>query len=101
MKSTDFCFWLQGALELMKPDTLSSEQIATIKEHLDMVFIHEIDPSFPAEQQDALNAAHNPASSFAYTGGYSTTASSTSKTSASTKATDAGFNDHRDKLMRC
>lgn len=58
--SRDFCFWLQGFLEVAEPDTLTAKQLGVIKSHLSLVFIHEIDPSFPAEQQEKLNAAHKP-----------------------------------------
>jgi hypothetical protein len=58
MKSTEFCYWLQGMFELVEPQTLDARQTTLIKEHLAMVFIHEIDPSYPKEQQEALNKAH-------------------------------------------
>lgn len=58
MKSTEFCYWLQGLFELGKPESLTAEQTALVKKHLDMVFIHEIDPSYPKGQQQALNQAH-------------------------------------------
>lgn len=58
MKSTEFCYWLQGLFEIGKPTTLDAEQVQTIKNHLNMVFVHEIDPSYPKEQQAALNEAH-------------------------------------------
>jgi hypothetical protein len=44
--------------ELTNPSELTAEQTALIRAHLNMVFIHEIDPSYPAAQQPALNAAH-------------------------------------------
>ena len=59
MTSRDFCFWLQGYFELSDKKELSGHQINLIKKHLDMVFVHEIDPSFPEEQQDTLNNLHN------------------------------------------
>jgi phosphoenolpyruvate carboxylase len=59
MTSRDFCYWLQGIFEVIQPETLNSRQIAQIRAHLNMVFIHEIDPSFPEEQQEKLNVAHN------------------------------------------
>jgi hypothetical protein len=47
MTSRDFVFWLQGFFELSKPnEALSLEQIQTIKNHLKLVFLHEIDPSY-------------------------------------------------------
>lgn len=58
MKSVEFCYWLQGLFELGKPETLNAEQTAAVKAHLAMVFVHEIDPSYPKEQQQPLNNAH-------------------------------------------
>lgn len=58
MKSVEFCYWLQGLFELGKPVALTEEQTAMVKAHLDMVFIHEIDPSYPKKQQIPLTAAH-------------------------------------------
>jgi len=34
----DFCYWLQGLLELGNPEILDKEQVKTIKEHLDQTF---------------------------------------------------------------
>lgn len=60
MKSVEFCYWLQGMFEINPPSVgLSKEQVSIIKKHLDMVFYHEIDNSYPSEQQDALNKFHN------------------------------------------
>jgi CRISPR/Cas system type I-B associated protein Csh2 (Cas7 group RAMP superfamily) len=55
-----FVYWLQGYIELAPSNGLSTEQVETIKKHLAMVFVHEIDPSFPPSQQQPLNTAHNP-----------------------------------------
>ncbi len=44
MNSIDFCFWLQGCFEITETKELSREQIDIIKNHLNLVFIHEIDP---------------------------------------------------------
>jgi hypothetical protein len=61
MTSRDFVYWLQGFFEIGKPTTLSMEQTAMVKRHLEMVFIHEIDPSMGGpEKQAALNTAHAP-----------------------------------------
>lgn len=61
MTSREFAYWLQGFFELRedKNAPLTVEQSKTIQKHLAMVFIHEIDPSAPAEQQAALNYAHS------------------------------------------
>lgn len=58
MKAVEFCYWLQGLFELGRPEALTAEQTELVKKHLDMVFIHEIDPSYPKAQQQALNKAH-------------------------------------------
>ena len=65
MTSRDFCYWLQGFFELSvsKMDAgsnfvLSPDQIQCIQKHLNMVFAHEIDPSF-GNDNDLLNAIHN------------------------------------------
>lgn len=49
---------MQGFFELSDQKNISEKQVDLIRRHLNMVFIHEIDPSFPAEQQEALNTAH-------------------------------------------
>jgi pentose-5-phosphate-3-epimerase len=60
MTSRDFCYWLQGYFELTNPTELNFNQIETIRKHLDMVFIHEIDPTFGGQkEQDKLNNIHN------------------------------------------
>ncbi len=65
MKSVEFCYWLQGFFEItgagavaIQPG-LTAAQTEIIKKHLDMVFIHEIDPSYPSEQKEALDAVHS------------------------------------------
>lgn len=73
MTSRDFCFWLQGFFEIQGNQPFPSEparrwnlsdpQIDMIRNHLSMVFIHEIDPSmkptFVADHQNNLNQAHH------------------------------------------
>ena len=55
MKSTEFCYWLMGFFELSEPNApLTEKQVQTIKNHLKLVFLHEIDPSYsddPTVQQ--------------------------------------------------
>lgn len=51
MKSRDFAYWLQGYLELSdKKEGFTSTQVEVIRNHLNMVFEHEIDPSFPNKE---------------------------------------------------
>jgi hypothetical protein len=67
MTSRDFCYWLQGYFEIACTDknkeqiakSLSYEQTECIRNHLNMVFKHEIDPSMgPQLHQDTLSALH-------------------------------------------
>lgn len=59
MKSVEFCYWLQGLFELANPAALDEKQTDLVKRHLAMVFTHEIDPSYPKEQQVKLNEQHD------------------------------------------
>jgi len=59
MKAVEFCYWLQGLFEVGEPTELNAKQTDLIKRHLNMVFAHEIDQSYPAEQQDKLNKLHH------------------------------------------
>ena len=56
MTSREFCYWLQGMYELNGLPTLDERRTRMIKNHLDMVFIHEIDPSYPEKKK--LDHAH-------------------------------------------
>lgn len=58
MTSRDFIYWLQGFFEIAQPKTLTKEQVDMIQNHMAMVFITEIDPSFGEEKQEALSMAH-------------------------------------------
>lgn len=59
MKAVEFCYWLQGMFELNGPANLNEKQTELIRRHLAMVFQHDIDPSYPKEQQSALSHLHN------------------------------------------
>ena len=63
MSSRDFCYWLQGFFEIASENapalTLSNEQVELIKKHLDLVFIHEIDPEAnKVSGKEKLDAVH-------------------------------------------
>jgi hypothetical protein len=63
MTSRDFCYWLQGFLELRGDDAgpITAAQAACVQRHLALVFVHEIDPSAgPPEHQAKLDAIHSP-----------------------------------------
>lgn len=60
MTERDFCFWLQGFFELggeAVPLSLNNHQTRQIKNHLNMVFIHSIDPQ-AGDKAEALDEAH-------------------------------------------
>lgn len=64
MTSRDFCYWLQGHIEIghdqMHQLGLNHEQTEIIKRHLALVFKHEIDPSQGSQEHQAeLQAIHN------------------------------------------
>ena len=58
MTSRDFCFWLQGYFEISNPQELSLRETTLIKQHLALVFKHEIDPSMP-DPTGELQAIHD------------------------------------------
>lgn len=61
MTSREFCYWMQGFFELYGPKTINEKETELIKKHLNLVFKHEIDPSYgDQDHQDKLNKIHNP-----------------------------------------
>lgn len=64
MTSRDFCYWLQGYFEIEKTRTstlgaLGEDQVKCIADHLALVYVHEIDPSFGGSLEQAkLDAVH-------------------------------------------
>ena len=60
MTSRDFCYWLQGIFEVANPTTLNETQVKQIKDHLNLVFYHEIDPNtYKPENQNTAQAIHD------------------------------------------
>lgn len=59
MTGRDFAYWLQGAFELADLKTLNEKQTDLVRRHLNMVFEHEIDPSF-GEDLEKLKEIHTP-----------------------------------------
>jgi hypothetical protein len=50
---------VQGLFEIGNPEALDRPQVEVIKKHLDMVFVHEIDPAMGDQKhQDKLNSIH-------------------------------------------
>ncbi len=59
MTSRDFAYWLQGFFEISGSESITEEQTSVIKNHLKLVFVHEIDPSMGDQShQDNLNNIH-------------------------------------------
>lgn len=58
MKSRDFCYWLQGYFELNAPATIGEKETQLVKQHLALVFKHEIDPSMP-DPTGEMQAIHD------------------------------------------
>lgn len=64
MTSRDFCFWLQGWFELNQTidhrEGATPETLKMIKDHLNLVFYHEIDPSYSpnTKVQEKMNEIH-------------------------------------------
>ena len=59
MSSRDFCYWLQGFMEVSESGEINPKQLQIIRNHLNMVFKHEIDPSHgDATHQKALSVVH-------------------------------------------
>lgn len=64
MEIKSFAYWLQGFFELSDAKTLTEEQVRIIRNHLNMVFIHDIDPAMGDEaHRDELTKAHEGESS--------------------------------------
>jgi hypothetical protein len=84
MTSREFAYWLQGFFEVCNPETISKEQTLQIKNHLNLVFYHEIDPSYTddkSKQQD-MNLLHG-------------------KPSSSTSVFSNNNGNIKDELVRC
>lgn len=61
MNSRDFCYWLMGYMEITEKNqtvTLTSQQVQCIKNHLNLVFHHDIDKQY-SEDQKLLQDIHD------------------------------------------
>lgn len=54
MTSRDFAYWLQGFFEVAQPKSISPRGTEMIKNHLALVFKHEIDPSIDKGDPDKM-----------------------------------------------
>lgn len=61
MKADNFCYWLQGFIELGDPDKITQEQMKEIRDHLKIVFKYDIDTRYgDSKHQAKLSSIHNP-----------------------------------------
>jgi len=58
MTARDFAFWLQGFFELSGHTRLDADQVKMVRNHLNLVFIHDIDPTVPGDPTK-LQAVHD------------------------------------------
>lgn len=59
MTSRDFVFWFNGFLEISGPDAeIDKAKLQIIRNHLNLVFKHEIDPFMP-DLTGELQAIHD------------------------------------------
>lgn len=56
MTPDNFCYWLQGYFEIADPKSLSEKELEMIKNHLNLVFLHSIDPKATAHISDPKKA---------------------------------------------
>lgn len=57
MTSRDFAYWLQGFFEVSNQKTITEEQTTVIKNHLNLVFKHEIDKQY--KEGDGTQEVHD------------------------------------------
>lgn len=56
MKAPEFCYWLQGFFEINGVAPLTVDQSQVIQNHLNLVFLHDIDPKQGLSQAAATLA---------------------------------------------
>lgn len=56
MKASEFCYWLQGYFEIEGQNaTLTMEQCEVVRNHLGLVFVHDLDPKQIADKLQAIH----------------------------------------------
>ena len=51
MTPQEFCYWLQGFLEVSGAKTISAEQVTVVRKHLDLVFTNVTGGGTPSKEQ--------------------------------------------------
>jgi len=49
MKAAEFCYWMQSLFEVADLKTFNEKQTEQIRNHLALVFVHELDPKESSE----------------------------------------------------
>lgn len=61
MTPEQFCYWLQGSLELTQIESLTPKKLDIVKSHLNLVFLHTLDPQnneTTTTKPEVMNEAH-------------------------------------------
>lgn len=64
MTSRDFAYWLQGYFEITNTKKIDEKQTEIIKNHLNLVFKHEIDKQY--KEGDGTQEVHDGRTDFKY-----------------------------------
>lgn len=64
MKADHFCYWLQGFFELSRSAELTPVQVQAIKNHLALVFKHDLDPPDPDGSSQATHDSGFPGQTY-------------------------------------
>lgn len=64
MRSSEFCYWLQGYFEINEadpesPKEINEKQVEMIQRHLSMVFVHDLDPKQVADKLQQIHDGNN------------------------------------------
>lgn len=51
MTPRDFCYWLQGFLEVGRPETLDATQVQQLRDHLNLVFEQVTPERYPRDMR--------------------------------------------------
>ncbi len=66
MKASEFCYWLQGYIEIghdnMHQLGMTHEQVEIVKRHLSLVFVHDLDPAQIAAKLQEIHDGTTPKS---------------------------------------
>ena len=55
MRTSEFCYWLQGFFELSDTEEITKDQLQIIKAHLNLVFVHDLDPKQVADKLQQIH----------------------------------------------